>query len=106
MSGGWAGSNRRQELPPDWPQIRSRIIERDRGRCQWPDPDGRTRNTGGETICGIQGTDVDHRIPGNDHRDSNLQLLCRDHHARKSAAEGGNSYIPLHRPKARHPALG
>ncbi len=106
MSGKWEGSNRRAELPADWPQIRARIIERDRGRCQWPDPDSPYRAADGTAICGARGTDVDHRTPGNDHRDTNLQLLCGPHHARKSAAEGGNSFTPLHRPKPRHPAFG
>lgn len=105
MSGGWKDSNRRRELPPDWPRIRQRIIARDAGVCQWPEPDGTRRNGFGEPICGAPGRDVDHRIRGNDHRDANLQLLCRDHHARKSAAEGGNTHTPLHRPKSRHPAL-
>ncbi len=87
MSGGWQGSNRREELPPDWyTRIRPRIIRRDRGECQW------RMAVGG--ICGEPGTDVDHRGDPGDHRDENLQLLCPRHHKRKSSAEGNAARRP------------
>lgn len=98
MSGNWQGSTRRARLPADWPAIRTRIIARDGGVCQLPDP-------GTGLICGAPGTDVDHRRRGDDHRDTNLWLLCTAHHGRKSAAEGGNSFTPLHRPPDVHPSL-
>jgi 5-methylcytosine-specific restriction endonuclease McrA len=61
------------------------------------------------TRCGATGTDVDHIIPGDDHRDSNLQLLCTWHHRKKSAQEGGTAAaltrVRTIRPKPTHPAL-
>lgn len=96
----WEGSTRRQRLPKDWPKIRRRIIRRDK-TCRWLLSD--------DTVCGAQGTDVDHIIPGDDHSDSNLQLLCQWHHRRKSASEGGTAAartrVRTDRPKPTHPAL-
>lgn len=97
----WQGSTRRARLPKDWPRIRRRIIRRDKGACVATYSDG--------TQCGMPGTDVDHIVPGDDHRDENLQLLCTWHHARKSAHEGGTAAaltrVHTDRPKPTHPAL-
>lgn len=97
----WEGSTRRQRLPKDWPRIRRRIIRRDGGVC--------TALYSDERRCELPGTDVDHIIPGDDHRDVNLQLLCTWHHARKSSSEGGSAAaqtrVSVHRPKPQHPAL-
>lgn len=97
----WAGSTRRSRLPKDWPRIRRRIIRRDKGACVARYSDGRT--------CGLPGTDVDHIIPGDDHRDENLQMLCTWHHRQKSAREGGtaaaSSVVRTRRPVEGHPAL-
>lgn len=97
----WEGSDRRQRLPKDWPRIRRRIIRRDGGVCTARYSDGRR--------CELPGTDVDHIVPGDDHRDENLQLLCPWHHARKSANEGGSAAartrLTIRRPTATHPAL-
>jgi hypothetical protein len=41
------------------------------------------------TLCLDTATDVDHVRPGDDHSLSNLRSLCKMHHARKSAGEGG-----------------
>lgn len=96
----WDGSTRRARLPKDWSRIRRRIIRRDKA-CVWPMSDG--------SLCGAQGTDVDHIVPGDDHRDENLQLLCTWHHRRKSAREGGtaaaSTRVRTERPKPTHPAL-
>lgn len=78
---GWAGSNRREELPPDWEQIRRRVLRRDNSRCVEVDQYGRR--------CNASATDVDHIRPGDDHRLSNLRSLCSWHHNRKSGSEGG-----------------
>lgn len=106
MSGGWQNSTRRVRLPRDWAERRQLIIDRDRGLCQEAEPDGAavSRRTGAR-ICGASGTEVDHVRPGDDHSLENLRLLCATHHGRKSAAEGGNAYIPLHRPADIHPSL-
>lgn len=99
MSGQWAGSNRRNRLPKNWPAIRSRILKRD-GRichvCQQPGADG-----------------VDHVIPGDDHSDANLKAIHHNVapycHRRKSSSEGGQAArakrIPRKRPPERHPGL-
>ncbi len=97
----WDGSDRRQRLPRDWTRIRRRIIRRDGGVCAARYSDG--------LRCELPGTDVDHIVPGDDHRDSNLQLLCPWHHKHKSANEGGRAAartrVQTRRPTATHPAL-
>jgi len=79
----WTNSSRRDRLPPEWPQIRRRILRRDGYMCQWVLRDG--------TLCLDSATDVDHKQRGDDHREENLQSLCPMHHARKSAGEGGEA---------------
>lgn len=98
MSGGWQGSTRRYELPDDWPDRRRAVLERDNYRCQW-------RERGG--YCNAPATDVDHIAPGNDDRHTNLQALCRHHHAIKSSAEGNTARWQHRRarPPEQHPGL-
>ncbi|MFF9088637.1 HNH endonuclease [Streptomyces sp. NPDC014991] len=98
MSGGWAGSTRRHELPDDWPERRAYVLARDEYRCRWHED---------STVCGRAATDVDHIRPGNDHRPENLQALCRDHHALKSSREGNAARwsVRMRRPAERHPGL-
>ncbi|MEU4221982.1 HNH endonuclease signature motif containing protein [Actinoplanes sp. NPDC026623] len=55
--------------------------------------------------CPAPGTDCDHVRPGNDHSYANLQWLCGPHHAVKSAREGAQARVPLHRPPERHPGI-
>lgn len=99
---GWKGSTRRQRLPRDWPRIRQRILTRDRWQCTW-------RING--TPCGERATDVDHIIPGDDHRDENLASVCSRHHRRKSSSEGGQAAAekrrryPRRRPPEPHPGI-
>lgn len=84
---GWKGSNRRQELPKDWPAIVMTVLRRDHHRCQH-----RREDTGRK--CGRHANQVDHIIRpadgGTDHP-SNLQALCEWHHQRKSSSEGGTA---------------
>lgn len=103
---GWEGSRRKESLPSDWAQRRKKVIARDKGICQWLDDEGTARNDSDEPICGAPGTDVDHAGHRNDHRLSQLRLLCSKHHNRRSGQQGGESYIPQRRPPERHPALG
>ena len=85
MSGQWAGSDRRQRLPPDWGEIRQRVIARDKV-CQW-------RDNPKEPVCGAPANQVDHINPKtDDHRLAALQLLCEPHHRRKSAREGAAAF--------------
>lgn len=83
MGQGWSGSTRRERLPEDWRQKRAYILERDGFRCRAFLPDGRR--------CPNDASDVDHIMAGDDHSYSNLQALCKRHHARKSAEEGGRA---------------
>ncbi|NGO68244.1 HNH endonuclease signature motif containing protein [Streptomyces boncukensis] len=98
MSGGWAGSDRRSELPADWPQRRALVLDRDGHRCRWHEHG---------VACGKHATEVDHIKPGNDHRPENLQVLCTDHHAIKSSREGNAARwaVRRQRPAERHPGL-
>jgi hypothetical protein len=100
MSGKWAGSRRREELPPDWPQIREQVKVRDGYRCKATLRD--------DSRCPEPGTDVDHIGDRNDHTLPNLQLLCSWHHDRKSAAQGNAARPkppPLRRPAEKHPGM-
>lgn len=80
MSGGWVGSDRKDRLPPNWAELVRQVKARDANRCTWRLPSGGR--------CPRRGTDVDHRVAGDDHALSNLQLLCGHHHDKKSAIEG------------------
>jgi 5-methylcytosine-specific restriction protein A len=94
VNGGWKGSTRKSRLPPDWPQIRLRIGTRDNWQCQWRMPNG--------FICGAHANQIDHKVPGDDHSDENLQCLCEEHHKVKSSSEGGAAkYAAIKAAKAR-----
>jgi 5-methylcytosine-specific restriction endonuclease McrA len=102
VSGRWAGSHRRDTLPPDWTAIRARIFERDHHACTWSE-DGLPR-------CGAPATDCDHVIPswrGGSDNDDNLTSLCAVHHALKSSREGNDAQAMARgarkRPKPRDP---
>jgi len=101
----WQNSTRRDRLPPDWAKVRKRILRRDRSKCQW-------RKTSGQ-LCLQPANQVDHRNPGDDHSDENLQSLCEWHHGKKSGGEGGRASQAqraqarnkLRRPTEVHPGL-
>lgn len=101
---GWKGSTRRDRLPADWPKIRSRVLKRDGKRCTHTDDDGER--------CPDIASDVDHIVPGDDHREANLRSLCEWHHLKKSGREGGNALAAKRRQNAskfkrveKHPGL-
>ncbi|MFI7096446.1 HNH endonuclease [Streptomyces lydicus] len=98
----WEGSTRRSRLPKNWVTIVKRIKRRDGYRCTM------VFEVGGR--CTQPGTDVDHIVPGDDHRDDNLRLLCSWCHARKSGQEGAaaaaRNRVRTDRPTTEHPALG
>lgn len=78
---GWDNSDRKERLPPNWyTEIVPFVKKRDGGRCTWVLSKSKLR-------CPRPGTDVDHRIPGDDHHYENLQLLCAHHHGKKTAFE-------------------
>lgn len=97
----WAGSDRRSRLPADWSHLVSLVKARAGGRCE------QTKSNGHR--CPNHGTDVDHIQRGDNHDLSNLQLLCRWHHARKTASEGNEArdaaYAKAKRPKPKHPGF-
>ena len=71
----WAGSNRRNELPPNWATLRAQQIAADNGQC---------------VQCGsTERLEVDHYADPNDH--TKLRTLCHDCHLKhtlKQAAQG------------------
>lgn len=95
MTGGWQGSTRAQRLPPDWPAIRLRILQRDGHRCQIQLPG-----------CTIDATEVDHINPGDDHTDTNLQAACPWCHSKKSSAEGNAARTRLSNKRKPEPHPG
>lgn len=83
----WQGSDRADRLPDNWGRLRRRVMARDGYQCTAVLRDG--------DRCVEVGTDVDHVVPGDDHDLTNLALLCRWHHARKSAREGQAARGPV-----------
>lgn len=102
MTGGWAGSTRRDTLPPDWTARRLACLIRDGYRCQW--------RIGGGRLCGKPANQVDHiRRNGGDSL-GNLRALCASHHAKKSSVEGNAAKAARRasrlRTPERHPGEG
>jgi 5-methylcytosine-specific restriction endonuclease McrA len=101
----WESSNRKSELPSDWDAVRQRIGDRDGWRCQWP-RSGAGRANG---ICGQPANQCDHKEPGGDHSETNLWMLCRWHHNRKTQEESTAGKRALadkgRHPVERHPGL-
>lgn len=100
----WETSNRKAELPTGWDAIRTRVLGRDRYRCQWP-REGRR-----DGICGAAATDVDHKLNRDDHRDEALWSLCGWHHSQKTQQESAEARRAiaakgLH-PVEKHPIWG
>lgn len=98
----WSTSNRKAQLPDDWPQICKFILKRDRNRCQHIRFDT-------ERKCLQYANQVDHRDQSRswDHSPSNLQSLCEYHHRVKSSSEGGTAASARRQAakKRRHPGL-
>lgn len=93
MSGGWRGSsatNRDAELPPDWPAIRRRVLDRDGQRCVWLLPSG--------ARCPNGATDVDHIGSKHNHASWNLRSLCGPHHDKRTAEQGNAAKRPYKPP--------
>lgn len=94
-SGQWKSSNRKLRLPPNWNSLRKIVLDRDGHRC---------------VKCGYKATQVDHIVPGDDHRLDNLQSLCTECHGSKSSLEGVMSRQRNRelrkRPVEKHPGSG
>lgn len=100
----WAGSTRSQRLPPDWDTVCKPEADRRNPEhiCHW---------------CKLPGGDeLDHLIPGDDHRPENLDWIHgwrtvragvskRNCHGEKSGREGAAARPSEKRAPAVHPAL-
>lgn len=94
---GWQGSTRAARLPPHWrTEIRPRILARDPW-CRLAYPG----------VCTGPSAEVDHRLPGDDHSDSNLQGVCQACHADKTKRESAAARWQFRERRAaeRHPGL-
>lgn len=102
MTGGWEGSNRRNELPADWPKIRAQVKKRAHGRCE-------EILYGSGRQCPRFGTDADHIADPEDHGLANLRWLCPYHHGSKSSWQGNqerrDKASRRFRPPEPHPGL-
>lgn len=91
----WSTSTRSKRLPSNWSSITREYLKENKV-CK-------LRYKG----CLIQATEVDHKIPGDNHDISNLQAVCERCHAKKSSREGNQAKTKLRslrkRPKKRHP---
>ena len=73
-------TNRKAELPSDWALRRIRVLRRDSYACQHRDRPGGPK-------CLAPANQCDHIERGMNHSLENLQALCREHHAQKTARE-------------------
>lgn len=80
----WDNSDRSSRLPPDWQQRRKRALQRDHDQCVWMEH----TEAGRRERCPNRATEVDHKIPGDNHALENLQSLCWFHHDMKTRREG------------------
>jgi 5-methylcytosine-specific restriction endonuclease McrA len=98
---GWQNSDRRSRLPADWNERVAKVWARDGGRCTWRLPSG--------ARCPRPGRDVDHRRNDDNHSLDNLQLLCGDHHDKKTQGEARRAKAARRkkprRPEEQHPGL-
>lgn len=74
----WSSSDRRERLPANWQDIRRQVRLRAHGRCEAEEH--------APGCCG-DGSDADHKTPGDDHRLENLQWLSAPCHRAKTTRE-------------------
>lgn len=90
MATGWTNSKRRQQLPPNWPNIRAQVLRRD-PTC---------------VHChNAPATDADHIGDPNHHGLSNLQGLCHPCHQTKTNADREAARPRRQRPAEQHPGM-
>lgn len=99
---GWETSDRKARLPKDWQQLVERVKARDGHRCTKILPSGKRCPRGRTSGHRLE---VDHRVPGDDHRMENLRTLCAHHHSKKTAQEGlaAQRLPPVRLRTERHP---
>ena len=88
----WTGSTRNQRLPGNWRRLRQAILHRDHFICQIQGPK-----------CTGRAAEVDHIVPGDDHRPDNLQAVCQPCHQDKTVHETFINRPPRNRPPEPHP---
>lgn len=76
----WNSQKRKLELPSNWKTLIRLVLRRDGFRCKI--------NYQG---CLKRASEVDHKIPGNNHELDNLQAACKKCHAKKSSQEGAKA---------------
>lgn len=90
----WApGHKRMSELPPNWKQIRRRVLARDHHTC---------------VMCGAPANQVDHIVRGQDHSLGNLRSLCEHCHMVRTGRDGGSTPRRTRtraRPEPKHPGM-
>jgi len=86
----WETSDRNARLPPGWSsKIVPAVLRLHRTQCH---------------VCGRQGaTEVDHVIPGDDHRFSNLRPIHVDCHKAKTAREAAAARARIRQARIRPP---
>ena len=92
MSGRWATSARRSQLPSNWKALVLETARRAGGQCEWISESGR---------CTSLGTECDHRTNPSNHHD--LQWLCAPHHTEKTQAEA-RAAAKAQRERLTHPS--
>lgn len=93
---GWENSPRRQQLPPNWKQLRTACKEAAGNQCE------ATLRNGNR--CPEPGNEAHHPHP-EDH--TTLIWLCPWHHQRETQAQARTARKPITetRPKHKHPGL-
>jgi 5-methylcytosine-specific restriction protein A len=91
-------TNRAARLPGNWKTLRQQVKHRAGGQCQW---------VTSWLQCTRPGTECDHITPGDDHRLSNLQWLCTEHHQEKTIteAQAARRTVGRKREPMQHPGL-
>lgn len=104
MSGGWAGSDRRETLPDNWDELVRQVRARSGGRCEWKvDP-----KAGNFRRCPrVADGGVDHYKGRDYHGLDGLRDSCHAHHSKKSSEEGNAAKAAIktrgRREPERHP---
>jgi len=92
----WEGSTRKVTLPPDWDKRRDLVFLRDGNRCVIIKADGRR-------CWDREFLECDHIGDREDHSLANLRTICKWHHARRSASQGGTASAQRKRPMLKRP---
>jgi 5-methylcytosine-specific restriction enzyme A len=106
VSGKWASSNRRAELPADWEWRRGETKKRAGGRCEaMSQITGDRKEYAHGTRCERKGSECDHTGDKMDHSLDKLEWLCWLHHrnrTQKQATDARWQELPPKR-EERHP---